>query len=392
MKIFLQFHKYAIYLFIFSLNFETMKIFNINFLATKISISILVFFSICNYKSLIIDKRLFRILIPLTAYFLLLTTRNYIHQTPDSNAVFDFLLFLNILIFIILGNYSIKYPQVFLKGLFVFVLSNLIVCLLYFLGIGSEFIKGRVSMLGMNENYLGINMALGTLILISIIFDNKLNFSNRRYWLIMFLPLLMILIVKSGSRGAFLSVFIGLMLFILFNKSIKSYKKVILVLTSFFTLILFYVFFLKDSVIIERLTDSIQNGDTANRDLIWEALTYFFDGNMAFGVGKTGYTNLVGDVSPHNVLLETFLYTGLVGLLIFLIFFYLISKKAFYRLKTGNEILPIILLIPITILLLTGQIFDKKVIWVILAYISGSVISLKKSRTSKVIIKGSEVK
>ena len=388
MKVFSTLQKYSIYLFAFSVSFESMNILNINFLATKISLSILFFFSVCNYKSLQIKKPFLKILVPLLIYFILLSIRSYMNQSAAYNTYIDFLFFLNILLFVLLVNYSYLNPNVLLKSLFVFVVSNIIITFLYFLGIGlSDSLEGRVAMLGMNENYLGLSLTIAFLSLMSIVIDNKLDMSKNRFLLLLFLPLLLILIIKSGSRGALLGTFLGIFVFVLFNKSIKSFKKLLLIFGSIILLILVYFLFLRNSYVVERLIDTFQYGDTANRDLIWEALTYSFSDTIIWGVGKTGYGAIAGDLSPHNVLLEVFLYTGVIGLIVFLFFYYKLLKRAFSKLKYENEILPIVLLMPITILLFTGQFFDKKFIWLILAYVAGSsniVYITSKSKLSNI--------
>ena len=87
-----------------------------------------------------------------------------------------------------------------------------------------------------------------------------------------------------------------------------------------------------------------------------------------------------GYADPHNVIIAVFCYTGIIGLLVFLIFFFRIIANAIKRNKYGGELLPIILLIPILGMVLTGQIFVQKIIWILFAYIAGS--STKKVKTA----------
>lgn len=128
--------------------------------------------------------------------------------------------------------------------------------------------------------------------------------------------------------------------------------------------------------------DVIKSGDTSNRDLIWDALLVYFTDNFLFGIGRTGFVSIVGEMSPHNVLLEIFIYTGFVGVIIFCFFYFFIIRKAFQRIKFENNALPFILLIPISFLFFSGQIFDKKIVWVILSYIAGYFICRTNNKSN----------
>jgi len=113
---------YSIYFFIFTLNFAQMNLFNlgIDFLATKISISLFFIVSLLNYKSSYSLKYFSVYLKPILLYIILLTIISYLNSSYTSNNFIDFQLFTNILIFLILLNYSRTNNKLLLKGLFVF--------------------------------------------------------------------------------------------------------------------------------------------------------------------------------------------------------------------------------------------------------------------------------
>jgi O-antigen ligase len=370
---------------VFLISFENIKIFNIDFLFSKVALILVLFSSSINIKAFRSLNKIKELSIPLLMYFTLFTICNYINRTSISNDYIDLLFCLNILAFLIMVSVALITPQFMLKALFVFVVSNILVCFFFFFGIGlSEATEGRFSMFNMNENYLGINLAISFLIIISLIFENKLQLSIKRFFLILTLPFLFFLIVKTGSRVAFLSIFFGVFIFILLNKSLNIIQKIFFFIISFISSIILFLVFLKNTFMLERLMDVIESGDTSNRDLIWDALLFYFTDNSLFGIGRTGFVSIVGEMSPHNVLLEIFIYTGLVGVIIFCFFYFFIIRKAVQRIKFEDNVLPFILLIPISFLFFSGQIFDKKIVWVILSYIAGYFI-YRKDNNMKII-------
>ena len=353
-----------------------MDLFNlgIDYLATKVSMIFLFISTILNFKSLFATKHFLRYLIPLLVYFILLTARSYSNRSSPDQNYFDFLFFLNAMIFTYLISVSKINEKVILNGLFSFALGNIGLTILYFLNIGVSDLDGRDTIFNMNQNFLGISLCITFFIFISIIIENRLNFSKYRILLIFLLPLLLLFIMRTGSRVSLISIALGILLFLFFNKSIGFLKRILLQVAVFFVFILCWQFFLKDSIIIERLNDTINDGDLANRDIIWDNLITFFSDNFYLGVGKTGYDNISGGGSPHNVILEVFLYTGIVGVCIFLIFYIMLVNVAVKKLKYKSELLPIVLIIPVTGLILTGQIFDHKFIWFVFAYIAGNIV------------------
>ncbi len=365
-----------------------MNLFNlgIDFLATKISLSILLFASILNFKSLFTLKYHARYILPILVYFILLTVRSYINSTPTSSEYFDVLFFINIVIFIILINSVGIRSENLLKGSFVFAISNLVLTLFYFLNISvsDNDVDGRDTIFGMNQNFLGVSLCIAFFVILSNIFENKLNFSKKRNLLLFALPFLFFFIIKTGSRVSLISLILGITAFVFFNKKFTVKQKTISFFVFIVLALLSWFFFLKNSLVVERLMDTINDGDLANRDMIWDILIANFSDTFLWGVGKTGFVSIVGDASPHNVLLEVFLYTGLVGVFVFLIFYVIVFNRAFRRRKLENSLLPLTCMLPITGIILSGQIFDQKLIWVILATVVSSHSSKRSPSESAV--------
>ena len=100
------------------------------------------------------------------------------------------------------------------------------------------------------------------------------------------------------------------------------------------------------------------------------------ENNFIFGIGKTGYEFFMARSfffedsvdSPHNVFLEVFAYTGIFGLLTFIIFISRIFNDAIKQRNFNGNNLPMALIIPITVFLFSGQIFNQKIFWILFAF------------------------
>lgn len=370
--------KFSIYLFIFSLNFESIDLFylGISYLATKISIVLLLFFSVLNFKESFTFKVYPRYIKIISFYFCMLTVNNFLNGNDGFDKIIDLPFFLNLLVFIILINYTVIEKIIILKGLLVFSLSTFFLSMLYFLGFGGECVlEGRSSIFGMNENHLGITLCVSIFILISIVFENKLILNKNRALLLFPIPIMLIFMLSTGSRVAFLSLLLGGWSLVIYNKSISKVNKFLVGFTLFLFLSIAWVLFLKNAFVVERLFDSIKEGDLSSRDLIWVSIFDVIVNSFVFGIGETGYMAKMDAwtdniPSPHNVFIEVVCYTGLVGLVIFLVFLKRIYNNAKKMNVYGRELLPIILLIPLFGNLLSGQLFDVKYAWVLLAYIA----------------------
>jgi O-antigen ligase len=286
------------------------------------------------------------------------------------NDFFDYLFFLNILILVSLVNVFYEDKLVLTNALFVFTFGNVALTFLYFLGIGQTFIsadlEGRATIFGNNQNYLGISLALSSLFILYNLLFFKISRIRKIFCWISVIPVIYFMTL-TGSRTAFLSFLIGIFLFITLTDKIGNLKKgLFLHIVSILLLVLIFIF--QDKLdVLDRLSSTLENGDTANRDIIWNGLLYFFLDFIFLGVGKTGYLRVIGDLSPHNAFLEVFIYTGLLGLFFFLTFVYRIFLNVIVLYKNSNDFFPIIIFIAILGILLTGQFFDQKIIWFLMS-------------------------
>ncbi len=90
-------------------------------------------------------------------------------------------------------------------------------------------------------------------------------------------------------------------------------------------------------------------------------------------MGQTGYieyTNFNFGMykSPHNVILEVLAYTGIIGLFFYLLFVFTAFFQSFPIFIKTKNIVPLVFLLPVLGLLVSGQILVVKLCWFILAY------------------------
>lgn len=384
--------KYALYLYCFSINFEQWDPFNtgVDFLFTKITIVLYLLSSITDVKKLYSLKNIKIYIYPIVVFFVVLTYMSYSNRTALYPDFFNVPFFLNLLVLIIAINQSRKESQILLQCLFVFSISSLVMTMMHFSGMESvSELENRVTIFGKNQNDLGLNLAISMLIFVSIIYENKMQLLRKKYLIIFSFPLLLIFLFRTGSRVAFISLLIGIIVFFLLKKTkIKGMKLIVLFVLTF---LMFFIWelYLKNTYIAERLFTSIEQGDLSGRELLWASSFEIITKNLLFGIGETGYAITIEPIleyfsSPHNVIIEVLCYTGFFGLAIFMIFLIRIINCGIRSYIIKKDILPLLLLFPISGMILSGQILGTKIAWVVFAYIISSYISTRVNKFSQI--------
>lgn len=377
---------FALYLLFFSVPFERWKPFNtdVDFLVTKITVIFYLFTVLFEFGFFFSFKKYKKVFLPILIYFSILTVVSFINKGAISYPFFDVLLFLNILLFVLGTNHFSRDPRVIYKCFLAFMLSAFLLTVFYFLNIEIDnSLDGRISILGDNQNNIGLNLTCAIFMVASLIFENKSGWGINRLMLILLLPFLFFIMVITGSRLAFLSSFLGLLSFFLLWKSKSAARKIVIVIVGFLVVGSVFADLATNEIIASRLSGSLSSGDLGDRDYLWVLILPLILDSPVIGIGITGYVNQmeilfgsIGMVSPHNGIIEALCYTGAVGTAFLLLFIFRLWKRASMTKDQNNEILPVILFIPIIGILLTGQIFESKIIWLIFAYVaSGGYIN-----------------
>ena len=148
-----------------------------------------------------------------------------------------------------------------------------------------------------------------------------------------------------------------------------------------------------DSILIERLTTTVEEGNTSDRDKITESLIPYVFESPIWGYGQTGYVNvantalnriaIIGGVtygfSPHNVVMELLMYTGIIGLILWLIFWWKIGKESWILFKEKRLLMAGLMCIPMLACILSGQLLTDKWAYILYAYIMSEYYYLRNS-------------
>jgi O-antigen ligase len=256
------------------------------------------------------------------------------------------------------------------KAILSFSIGSIFLASFYLFNIGVTISEdNRISLFGDNENFVGVKMSISIILILFIVFQNNLKLNKLRFILLIPIPIMFKLLIETGSRVSIISLLLMVLLSIYYIKINKLYIKLTLLIFVFILTFIAFQFILQNQLLLLRLFSSLENKDIGGRDVIfleiWNQVRYY----PILGIGQTGYYEFFGTGSPHNVLLEVFSYTGIIGLILYLYFLYdiyIISRRV---LITKNIILPFLLIIPITGLLLSGQLLTLKLCWIIFAYI-----------------------
>ena len=175
---------------------------------------------------------------------------------------------------------------------------------------------------------------------------------EKKFKIIFFLLLLFESVLITGER---LSLIIILFSFITSFFIYCKLKKIIVILSTF-SLIFFLLYFNldKNNFLKKRISDGIyilQNIQESSYGRIYNSTLNMWSDNKIFGVGLKNYRIKCGKLidpnpnslhaycsptHPHNVLLEFLVETGLVGLFLFLIFYFFLLNYIIKSFKVLN--------------------------------------------------------
>lgn len=158
------------------------------------------------------------------------------------------------------------------------------------------------------------------------------------------IPLLLYLLLLSGTRGAIFALFVCL--FIFFFLKIRNLKEKIIFLFLF--ILLFFIFYsLLPTILAERLT-YFQDESSINRlEALSLAFKNFLDSPI-FGKGLGSFPYYTYNfIYPHNIFAEFACETGFLGLIPFIIYIILCLKKIFkkFQEKSLISLFPVFLFI-----------------------------------------------
>ena len=279
-----------------------------------------------------------------------------------------------------------------LKGILnVYVAGMFIMASMYmFFGIGEQYNGGRLFLFGENANQTGMKTALALLLLIYGFINRDNSFKKKAFSLILTIPILYLLI-ESGSRGALLSLLIGLFIVILLGK-MQAIKKIGLVLLSIlFSIGLFSFIYTNDVDFRNRIVNSIERGDTSGRTKLWEAAYRIIQDNIVFGVGNPGmmptmriYSGLYQQ--PHNLFLELWLTSGILGLIFFMTFLIRLGKDLTVSTRNfGHSLYLALFIVVLGNMVKSGGSVGLIFAWIFFGILIGSIVINKKDHQNDIL-------
>lgn len=368
----------ALFLFLFSINFEMVNLLGDTDEGLSISRITAVIYAIAlamNVKlSLPKEVKLFAAILVLWQIVIIVVS---VYNIADGYArIFDVSIFSCALIFVALVIHQGADPDAVSDGLIFFSIGAVMISILGIAGYGVEYdTDGRLVLFGDNSNLVGVRMTVATMVLVY----STVRFLKRSIWLSgafgMMSLLTAVFMIETGSRVAALSLFLGLL--IVYARYMLSGTKFVFGAVAMgvgLVAVVPYLVLATNIPLMERLQRSYYEGDLAGRGDVWS--TYLEElhgfGDIVIGHGYSGFdklsNHLFGEfMSPHNVLVEMLLLGGLFGSLLFLAMNFLAVKGALFQLRHAGRILPLMLLAPYFGSTLSGQTLNVKLMWVVLS-------------------------
>jgi len=365
-----QINRVLLYIFVFSIAFERAFPFLPGISFPK-AISIIYVISLCmnqDYLRLLLRGKVNSVVLALFGTFLLTNIFNAGLFSSETMKPLNVSFVLNTLLIWVLLHHEKLDPGVLERVLIFFSIGYLMLVLAHYLGFSQQGITGRVFIGGALPNNLGINGVIAICGL--LIFANNTNVISilRASFIFLAALLTLTLVLATGSRSAVLS-FVAVIL-IYFAHSRKSAQ--LLFITA--TIALFPLAIETFSVLADRATSTIENVEIGGRIAIYLFVFNIISSNFIFGVGRSGYDALAElqfgvSPSPHNVFLEAFLYGGIWAGILWLFVIYKTCSIAFSKYKNLGQLSGLLLLPPLLMNAMSGQLFNNSLIFLLIAII-----------------------
>ena len=261
-----------------------------------------------------------------------------------------------------------------------YIASMLLVFLLVSLGKGVTYENGRLLLFGENPNMLWEQrLSLAFLITISKLIN---NFSIKRFIIIIAICIPFIsLTAMSGSRGAFVSMFLGLAVLLFFRKTGVLNKWALIVFGVLASGMLITYLLETNPIMAERLLKTVETGDIG-RNVLWDAAFNVIKDHIIIGAGFEGvkprmyaYSGIY--MNPHNIFLYVFIASGLPGIILFIIFLTRLTKLLFLHYKKYGDSLNLVLFVIVIFnMSKQGGSIGKILFWFFFAVLIGSTAQI----------------
>lgn len=374
----------ALFLYAFSLNFENLSLIGINFSLAKLAAIIyLVLLVISIPRFLKVTKKIAYFVWPVFFMILFFAIGGvaYIHES--SLGLIELALLYNFIVFLLVICHAMQDPQVIERAMLGFAVGAVIVSVLLLSGVGEEISdNGRITFFGAGLNLLGLKLSTGFAILLSFFYRDNFRLGMFRYLLLVGAFILINAALMTGSRTSLLAVILIVVLMFLLQNERRMLDK--LYAYMMFTAVISGILFMlaQSEHTINRLVlvfaeDEVVNnrgGRLGGRLEIWQNYIALVKEHWLFGLGRTGleYHSIKAHgfyESPHNVLLEVFLYGGIFAVLLYSLFLFRVTLSAYKIYKMAQDNLPLLVMVPVMFSILANQALGIKYVWLMMAYV-----------------------
>lgn len=298
----------------------------------------------------------------------------------NSNIDFNDIIrpFLILIFFLLTYNISINGK---LNKIVLFIYYSTIIFLIYNLFFSYDFNEAnneflvstdiRNTALGIDPNFAASYLILGLIISVYIILKAIPAGKILKYIAVVLVLPFLVAIIATGSRGGLVALFLGTL-----SITISSTKRKQVIYSLLFVIIILGIgvfIILNDKSMMMRILLSVNEGDSAGRDLIWINAWKLAQTLPLFGFGFKGYMFELGHMmgshikATHNTFLAMLLSIGWIGLLLF-ISFYLYVLKIVWKNRTlpyGNFLFSAFIICTLSAQTINLEI--TKWFWIILA-------------------------
>lgn len=384
-KLFNKLNDIFLLVFVFALNFEYWDPVGLKgvFSIAKMS-GILYILSWLPLFKLLNFSKVQKFLIPLVLYMLIefFSSLFYMEYASTVGEAINLKLLQMFFLLILISNHILRRPEILMRIFDSFILSVLLMALLSYLGfgVGLDYQEGvsRLSLFGENPNMIGMKATFAFLIVIYRIISLDGKTSTKALYCVVLIPLIYLLI-STASRGALVSVFLGLFVLIFFQKSKVTSKILFAFLGVLFSVGLFNYVLSTNEKFKKRIEATIEEGDTGRNEL-WDAAFDIIEDHIFIGVGKAGALPIMGKYSgramdTHNVFLYVLVTSGIVGFTFFITYIFRLIFALYKKFKQDNNILYLVLFVILVFnMSKAGGFINKTFLWFFFAILIGAAI------------------
>lgn len=234
--------------------------------------------------------------------------------------------------------------------------------------------SGRVTLFGQNANHAGLILASGALALVGLTYGRDRKLLRPRLLVWPLLALIGVALVKTGSRGSFLSLTLGLWTFSAGGRSVLVKLRNTVVAVSAVALLAWAAW--QVPLMRERI-QQVEQGNLAGRERIFPAAWGLFLERPLLGWGPAQNKYELARRVPeefrtwrdtHNLVLELLTSIGVIGAVPFLLGTGLCLWGA-WKARGGNHgILPLALAVALLMGNMSGNYIGLKLFWLVLAW------------------------